>query len=357
MWYQRKPESSEFVNLASAGWQGISVPFTAELVTTSQKGEITHFYSGSLSSKNDQDAKIGHEYWLRELNNITDTGDPSVVTANFNYPAAAGETKEATNTFLWDYYYSKSTRKDANSDIYQQYYSSSRSYPHYSLLATATPYIIGFPGADYYEFDLSGSFIPQNTYAPIDRLNKQVISFVSNPAVTIGVSDDEIAGKVVNYGGNDYTFMPSYKNVSLNGNDGTYFTLDAAGDSYDKLAAATTTEVSAFRPYFIATASGGAKEFRGMTRSIAFSTNASQMYVEEEEDDIDAIGQLIVRASKGKIIVSSTLAKAKDVTIVTATGSLLNRFTIQPGETIETPVTASGIYVVNKKKLSVKIKE
>ena len=357
MWYQRKPDHTEFVNLASAGWQGISVPFTAELVTTSQKGEITHFYSGSLSSKNDQDAKIGHEYWLRELNNITDTGDPSVVTANFNYPAAAGETKEATNTFLWDYYYSKSTRKDANSDIYQQYYSSSRSYPHYSLLATATPYIIGFPGEDYYEFDLSGSFIPQNTYAPIDRLDKQVISFVSNPAVTIGVSDDEIAGKVVNYGGNDYTFMPSYKNVSLNGNDGTYFTLDAAGDSYDKLAAATTPEVSAFRPYFIATASGGAKEFRGMTRSIAFSTNASQMYVEEEEDDIDAIGQLIVRASKGKIIVSSTLAKAKDVTIVTATGSLLNRFTIQPGETVETPVTASGIYVVNKKKLSVKIKE
>ena len=357
MWYQRKPDHTEFVNLASAGWQGISVPFTAELVTTSQKGEITHFYSGSMSSKNDQDAKIGHEYWLRELNNITDTGDPSVVTANFNYPAAAGETKEATNTFLWDYYYSKSIRKDANSDIYQQYYSSSRSYPHYSLLATATPYIIGFPGADYYEFDLSGSFIPQNTYAPIDKLDKQVISFVSNPAVTIGVSDDEIAGKVANYGGNDYTFMPSYMNVSLNGNDGTYFTLDDAGDSYDKLAAATTTEVSAFRPYFIATASGGAKEFRGMTRSIAFSTNASQMYVEEEEDDIDAIGQLIVRASKGKIIVSSTLAKAKDVTIVTATGSLLNRFTIQPGETIETPVTASGIYVVNKKKLSVKIKE
>ena len=66
MWYQRRPTDNEFVD-HNQGWQGISLPFTAELVTTNDKGEITHFYSGSETSKNGTGTKIGHEYWLREL--------------------------------------------------------------------------------------------------------------------------------------------------------------------------------------------------------------------------------------------------------------------------------------------------
>ena len=42
MWYQRTPDDDEFVTLTqdalTKGWQGISLPFTAELVTTQQKG-------------------------------------------------------------------------------------------------------------------------------------------------------------------------------------------------------------------------------------------------------------------------------------------------------------------------------
>ena len=35
----------------------------------------------------------------------------------------------------------------------------------------------------------------------------------------------------------------------------------------------------------------------------------------------------------------------------------ITTFTIQPGETVETRVNASGVYIVNKKKLSVKVKD
>ena len=58
MWYQRNPDL--FVD-RTKGWEGISIPFTAELVTTNQKGEITHFYAGSQESKNGTRTKIGHE--------------------------------------------------------------------------------------------------------------------------------------------------------------------------------------------------------------------------------------------------------------------------------------------------------
>lgn len=98
-----------------------------------------------------------------------------------------------TTRFLWDYYYSKNTRQDANTDIYQQYYENSREYSAYPLLAPAEPYIIGFPSKTYYEFDLSGEFVARNTATPApDQLTKQIISFVSEPAITIGISDAEL---------------------------------------------------------------------------------------------------------------------------------------------------------------------
>ena len=81
MWHQRIPDY--YVSLTK-GWSTVSLPFTAELVTTQQKGEITHFYSGSNHIEG-SDAKIGHEYWLREytgISNSVPSGSPAgVVTA------------------------------------------------------------------------------------------------------------------------------------------------------------------------------------------------------------------------------------------------------------------------------------
>ena len=356
MWYQRTPDT--YVD-RSTGWEGISIPFSAELVTTSQKGEITHFYSGSRESTNGTHTKVGHEYWLRQFDAITPGTDSETAVANFGYPASAGGSKNVTNKFLWDYYYSKSLRRDANTDIYQEYYRNSRSYASYPLLAAAQPYLIGFPGDTYYEFDLSGTFVPQNTYASIASLDRQTVTFASNPAITIGVSDDETAGveRTLSDGGKDYTFVfkPSYMNTRLDAGTDNY-TLSALGDSYNKLPdTGDATTVSAFRPYFSATSSSGAKEYKGLKRTIVFSKETAQMY-EEEPDDIGSTGKLIIRATQGKIIVTSTMDQPKDVTIVSAAGATIGHYTIQPGETRETPVTASGIYIVNRKKLSVKIK-
>ena len=161
MWYQRTPDL--YVDKAN-GWDIVSLPFTAELVTTHQKGEITHFYSGSRKVVGESDVMIGNEYWLREYEGgALDPNDVTVFKSTFNYPDALGADKNVGNTFLWDYYYSKNSRQDANTDAYQSYYESSRSYDQYPLLTAAKPYIIGFPGATYYEFDLSGEWTAKNT--------------------------------------------------------------------------------------------------------------------------------------------------------------------------------------------------
>ena len=74
MWYQRMPD--HYVNLTE-GWEAVSLPFTAELVSTQDKGEITHFYSGSLNV-DENGTKIGHEYWLREYS----CGIPIIIRMN-----------------------------------------------------------------------------------------------------------------------------------------------------------------------------------------------------------------------------------------------------------------------------------
>ena len=124
MWYQRMPDL--FVDLTK-GWESVSLPFTAELVSTQDKGEITHFYSGSRSIDGNG-TKIGHEYWLREyLGGNVDPSDANIFKATLNYPTANGNPKQVDNTFLWDYYYSKNSQLDANADTYQTYYQTGRT--------------------------------------------------------------------------------------------------------------------------------------------------------------------------------------------------------------------------------------
>ena len=361
MWYQRRPTDKEYVD-HNAGWQGISLPFTAELVTTDTKGEITHFYSGSETSKNGTETKIGHEYWLREFSDIKEEGtEPVVAKADFLYPTAYGDDKEVTNTFLWDYYYKNTDRhnqKDANDDTYlqyQQYYKTTRNYEAYPLLTAATPYILGLPGSTYYEFDLSGKFEALNTATPVARLGKQIITFASRKATSIGVSDDEMEGKKLSYKGNNYTFRPSYMNMTLTESN---YVLNSDGNAYVRLSAdagtnttnKVTTSQSAFRPYFIAaTAPSGAK--KRMPQEIVFCGD-NDWEIDEPLSVVD--GTLEIYAKDRKIITRSYLTEPVAVTIVNVAGVTYANYVLQPGETIETPVYTNGIYIVNKKKLLVK---
>ena len=346
MWYQRKPDN--YVD-DKKGWEAISLPFTVELVSTQQKGEITHFYEGSTT---------GHEYWLREYKGEYKGGEPTdntVFVAEFSKlnAEAGSETKEDANTFLWDYYYSNQMRRDENTDIYQEYYKTTRTYHEYPYIAAGTPYIIGFPGNRYYEFDLSGEFEPEHTYAPIDKLDEQTITFVSKPGTTIGVSDDEIED-ATKEGIDGFVFMPNYKKETLKSvttteqqNQPRSYYLNATGDAYVDEGEGDII-VLPFRPYFeTATTSGGNAKKRYVVRRILFAQDETSFGFEENDPRQEEVGgEVRFYTQKLLVGVESSLNKPTDVLIVNTSGLTIASFTIQPGETIETPVPTTGVYII-----------
>ena len=352
MWYQRHPDS--YVELTK-GWEAVSLPFTAELVSTQDKGEITHFYSGSRNV-DENGTKIGHEYWLREYlgqkagTTITD----GIFTAAFNYPDFADGDKQVDNTFLWDYYYKYNTQKDANADTYQTYYNSSRNYERYPLLATAKPYIIGFPGKTYYEFDLSGEWTAENTAATAPaKLDKQTISFVSEPRITIGVSDDELSAVTED----GYSFLPNYMSKKVDG-----YLMNVEGSRFDVTPEGGLATVP-FRPYFVkANTSGARGAGQKNVKHIIFDGDDSSFVIDEDDPSKEEIAteNMIFTTRRHEIIVTSNLRVEADVRIYNISGITVANFTILPGETISTYIPVSGVYIVRaadgryQKKLAVK---
>ena len=333
MWYQRIPDI--YVSLTN-GWSTISLPFTAELVSTQDKGELTHFYNGS-SSVDANGTKVGHEYWLSEYQGASAlSGSPAeVVTATFNYPSGASEDKQVNNTFLWDYYYSKNVQQDANADIYQTRYQNRRTMTDYPLLATATPYMIGFPGKTFYEFDLSGEWKVKNTAttAPA-QLGKQTISFVSEPGISIEVSDDEISASAVD----GYKFMPNYMSRTITG-----YLMNQDGNSFDKTPAGGSA-ATPFRPYFEA-----ASPNQAGARSILFANIDSPFDFGGSSDpsgDEFGDGDLVFAVRRHTISATSSLRDKADVHIYNVGGLAVTSFTVQPGETVETHIPVAGVYII-----------
>ena len=354
MWYQRTPDL--FVD-KDKGWDIVSLPFTAELVTTHQKGEITHFYSGSRKVVGETDIMIGNEYWLREYEGgALDPNDATVFKSTFNYPDASGADKNVGNTFLWDYYYSKNSRQDANTDAYQSYYESSRNYDQYPLLTAAKPYIIGFPGETYYEFDLSGEWTAKNTAttAPA-QLDKQTISFVSVPGTTIDVSDNELNAVTAN----GYSFKPNYMSKTVEAEAG--YLMNSNGNSFDVTEAVTA--LVPFRPYFIGQQLSGARGAgQKAVKHIIFDGDDSSFVINEDDPSKEEIAteNMIFTTRRHEIIVTSNLRVEADVRIYNISGITVASFTILPGETISTYIPVSGVYIVRaadgryQKKLAVK---
>ena len=376
MWYQRIPDNyvgrkktdGTFIP-NGAGWEGISLPFVAELVTTNTKGEITHFY-------NQGDNWKGHEYWLREYRGQktgTSVTDDGIFTADFQKPEPGTTTKDYDNTFLWDYYYSKTNREDQNIDQYPdasyKYYSESRTYTNYPRLANGKPYIIGFPGERYYEFDLSGNFEAKTARVTPNKLDAQIITFASATGATIGVSDTELANakNAVSDGGSSadgYTFVPNYASETIKSNyseviDAVTYksrayilnekvaeTDNESGSSYDvKRSTATTLQAVPFRPYFMTTTD--VPSAREKTRSIVFSDEETQLKGDDERDLSDEeYGSLNVYAKRKKIVVESNLHETAEVRIVNTAGITVNAFYIEPGETVETRINNAGVYIV-----------
>ncbi len=326
MWYQRKPKN--YVNDKTKGWEGFCLPFTAQYVATNDKGELTHFYQG-----NTQD----HEYWLREFKGgDISTDNNSIFIANMSNIAPGTHTKKYSNLFLRDYYYGQYESKDKNSEVYKKdYYFAIRTYNNYPYIKAYTPYIAGFPGERYYEFDLSGKFIPANTYGnDIEALQQQTITFVSDVQENIAVSDTEMQNVTATSG---YCFYPNYLNTEKQAEE--VFILNDEGSSFVKNT--TAAKVIPFRPYFAAT-SGAPK----LTRTIIFSDKTGD--INDDDASKDKLGEgFDIRGGKRSVVVTSNLKRTADVRIFNISGLCIANFSIKPGETITHPIYHDGVYIVH----------
>ena len=336
MWYQRMPDNyaGQYVNAdgdliydTSTGWEVLSLPFTAEMVSTQQKGELSHFYQGSST---------GHEYWLREFaGNVKPKADAEgVFTADFNTPAAGAADKEYLNSFLWDYYYSKDLQKDKNEDQYQAYYRDSRTMKNYPYVTAGVPYLIGFPGNLYYEFDLSGRFQPENTYSDIDQLDAQTISFATAAGAEIPKTDDVLAPAVAD----QYQFVPSYADVTMTANQG--YVMNSIGSSFDVAVDGTTAQP--FRPYILPKT---AQAPQRAPKSIVF--NSVNTSLEGSDSKMNATETLDIYAQRRTIVVTSGLRRAADVRIFNVGGLCVANLTVEPGQTIQSQMLPDGVYIVN----------
>ena len=318
MWYQRTPD--KFAESGSNGWDVICLPFTAGLVTTHQKGEITHFYDNS---------KKMHEYWLREFNSVTtDAGNTKAVFASPKEDKKSSY--KAVNKFLYDYYYSKSN--DKNTDTYQDYYSAKeREYDNYAYLTAATPYIVAFPGATYKEFDMSGEFEPQNTATHIAKLDKQVVTMVSTNKAVIAVTDDKNLVKKVN----GYQFVGTYQAKDING-----YLMNADGSAFE----ATNSTTVPFRGYLLAPSSPAPPK-----RIFIGGKNED---IEEPMEEIANRG-LTIYGKKEAIYIESTLEHETTVIIYGLSGQVVARVKVQPMSKEVVTVPSRGVYIVNNRKVAV----
>ena len=202
------------------------------------------------------------------------------------------------------------------------------------------PYIAGFPGSRYYEFDLSGQFVPKYTHLnDFEALNAQPIIFASDYGAAIGVSDDELQPVVAN----GYRFVPSYLNTRLD-EAGMGYVLAADGGSFDKNAAGDVAV--AFRPYFLKSTSNS----RGVgdIERIVFSNGQStDLFAISGDPREKAHGTLNIYARKSYVVVESSLSYTEDVRIVTPAGITVAAFSIKPGDTVEVRADFSGMYVVH----------
>lgn len=328
MWYQRTPERYA-MGTDKEGFESIVLPFTADLVTTQDKGEITHFYGDDF---------FGHEYWLRSFKGIDTENEQAV----FERPAQGTETNSVDNTFLYDYYYSQSN--DANNDKYFDFYSDSRDYTGYTYLTENVPYAIAFPGKKYYEFDLSGQFAAKYTKNQPKVLDTQVVTFVSKDNQTIGVT----APYQMATSASGYTYYGSFADTVLTHFNGSAYRIDDAGHGFE---ADASLQAVPFRAFLAQTSSHA--QTRGIFDYLPFSSDAAYSQSDDDQEPVREYSGLIhIWSTRGVIHVESNTENDTFVTVYSADGQLISSFNLTPGQHKRIPVSVKGIYIVNHHKIA-----
>lgn len=317
MWHQRTP--SHYTEGDGKGWESLCLPFEADMTTTQDKGQITHFYEGSTAN---------HEYWLRELESVT-TNDKTY--ALFQRPAAGTQSLVVKNTFLYDYYYSYNDDKDDNGDNYPDYYSQAeRTYAKYPNIKAYKPYIMAFPGKRYYEFDMSGQFIPKHTGDDIAQLAPQVVTFVSVDNATIAVTDDELAAHASKVNG--YSYSGALVNNAIGGN----YVLDADGGSFKN-----EGSIVPFRAYISVVTDNAPRRI--------IIGNAAE---DEPIEDVANRG-LKIYGKKEAIYIESSLEYEATVIIYSLSGQMVSKVNVKPMSKEVVTVPSRGVYIANNRKVAV----
>lgn len=338
-WYVRRP--LHYAEDSKGAWEGICLPFTVDKATASLNGEITHFYGSPSDTETDNPSQnihsLHHEYWLRGLTSIATEGN--VPSAVFQRPGAAlfsptdasgnaltnGVSYTFANTFFVDNYADKLYNQYAN-----PYYATSHNYPDYLRLAGEVPYIVRFPGARYYEFDLSSAFYNDIFGAWEDA---QTVTFnaygdnhtgdTSYGAITIPITK----GMATMVGGK-YSHLGTFS--AINVSNGNVYGMNDSGTAFDDASSLST--VTPFRTYMSPTATRSNARYDYTSVINIAEQNADNIMpdMEENEDDTQTEDHITVRAiGNQRVRIESTMATRLNV--VTVAGQLYRILDVQPG--------------------------
>ncbi len=326
-WYIRNPETETgYVNEAGRAWSSISLPYTVQKASLSvgldrvmdaydngkigAQKDITYFY-GATDNPLDFTVRkrtvLGHEFWLRKLTAVSDN------KATFKRPVYGID--------------GRSEASDAVSVV-------NRSFTAY------TPFIVSFPGEQFYEFDMTG----------------QTIAFEAANA-TIAVTDDNVGANKTT--ADSYSYYGAYLNNS--GEAGAYaIERTGNGDRFDNNA-----PIYPFRGYLTTSAT----PLAGNSMDIDFNVQSSMVNADYIliGDDLSKLEDIldgdIDRDPDGGISTPSGLRVygvgtrlvvvsdyATTLPVYTATGALVRVLDVRPG-TATYSGFAQGIYIVDRKKI------
>ncbi len=336
-WYERKPQTYRNVGddyNSSTAWEGICLPFTATKVTAEKNGEISHFYGETEGG----DHTLHHEYWLTGFTALA--GDkatfarPSVsgtgLFVNDNQNAAKFDYTYGVNSYftsLFNYNNHYDTRDDEGDDTMDSHdnawYAMSHTFKDYVPLTAAVPYIVAFPGDDFYEFTME-SYYKDDEYGREEY--PQMATFESG-ATTIKVTDDDNATTTVGTHNHKGTYLHVSAQYGIN-DGGTAF-------EYGK-------EILPFRTY-LPTETLPAKPQRVM---IYDGMNA------DSEDDLSlSVGDKLKIYTQGNtIIVESNYDTT--LKLYTVSGIYVKALQINAGVNKFNNIP-SGLYIIGDKKVKI----
>lgn len=314
-WYQRYPQNYRNVGdgyYGASAWEGIVLPFTVKRVIASQNGEISHFFGSD---------ELHHEYWLRGLTAVTTADD--MTKATFARPSEMAEygfvdSRQTAAKFNYVYrnnYFANLINYDRTEDFGKHYADASTdggvTFESYLPLTAGIPYIVSFPGQDFYEFSMED----QTELATFESTGTTVIPLTG----------------IMKTSANGYDHVGTFLHVDCG------YGMNDGGSAFDN----AVTAVLPFRTYLDAT------QPQAHARRI--------MIGETDADDVDVEGSesadLKIWSEDGTLYIRSTY----DTTLAfyTVSGIKLRDLDVWPGVNKYEDILP-GTYIIGKTKVMIR---